>query len=133
MVLQGKHDVSWPMMETCFLEDRLIKLDLPVMLHGQQLTHCFSLHKGGGSPQLYYHDCSGRIPGHTTRAPQVGFELETNGFQFYAIANLLGKITTHLQPHQHTQKVHVTPFKLCLPFPSFKLLNLSFVQVALDF
>ena len=28
------------------------------------------------------------IPGHTTRAPPVGFELETNGFQFYAIANL---------------------------------------------
>ena len=25
--------------------------------------------KGGGSPQLYYNDCSGRIPGHTTRAP----------------------------------------------------------------
>ena len=45
---------------------------------------------GGGSPQLYhdYHDCSGRIPGHTTRAPPVGFEPETNGFQFYAIANL---------------------------------------------
>ena len=38
---------------------------------------------GGGSPQLY-HDCSGRIPGHTTRAPPVGFELETNGFRFYA-------------------------------------------------
>ena len=44
--------------------------------------------EGGGSPQLYYHDCSGRIPGHTTRAPPVGFELETNCFQFYAIANL---------------------------------------------
>ena len=29
-----------------------------------------------------------RIPGHTTRAPPIGFELETNGFQFYAIANL---------------------------------------------
>ena len=29
-----------------------------------------------------------RIPGHTTRAPPVGFELESNGFQFYAIANL---------------------------------------------
>ena len=28
------------------------------------------------------------IPGHTTRAPPVGFELETNSFQFYAIANL---------------------------------------------
>ena len=34
------------------------------------------------------HDCSGRIPGHTSRAPPVGFELETNGFQFYGIANL---------------------------------------------
>ena len=33
--------------------------------------------KGGGSPQLYYHDCSGEIP-----------ELETNSFQSYAIANL---------------------------------------------
>ena len=33
-------------------------------------------------------DCSGRIPGHTTRAPPVGFELETNSFQFYAVANL---------------------------------------------
>ena len=29
---------------------------------------------------LLDHDCSGRIPGHTTRAPLVGFELETNGF-----------------------------------------------------
>ena len=43
--------------------------------------------KGGGSPQLYYHDCSGQIPGHTTRAPPAGFELETNGFQFYAICH----------------------------------------------
>ena len=31
-----------------------------------------------------YHDCSGRIPGHTTKAPQVGLELETNSFLFYA-------------------------------------------------
>ena len=37
---------------------------------------------------FYYHDCSGRIPGHTTRAPPVGFEPETSGFQLYAIANL---------------------------------------------
>ena len=36
----------------------------------------------------YYHYCLGRIPGHTTREPTVGFKLETNGFQFYAIANL---------------------------------------------
>ena len=28
------------------------------------------------------------VPGHTTREPQVGFELATNGIQFYAIANL---------------------------------------------
>ena len=32
--------------------------------------------------------CLGRIPGNTTRVPPVGFELETNCFQFYAIANL---------------------------------------------
>ena len=42
--------------------------------------------------------CSGRIPGHTTREPQVGFELETNSFQLHAIANLdktsLGKVST---------------------------------------
>ena len=40
------------------------------------------------SPQLYHHDYSGRIPGHTTRAPPIGLELETNGFQIYAGANL---------------------------------------------
>ena len=28
------------------------------------------------------------VPSHTTRAPPVGFELATNGIQFYAIANL---------------------------------------------
>ena len=28
------------------------------------------------------------VPGHTTRAPPVGFELAANGVQFYAIANL---------------------------------------------
>ena len=36
----------------------------------------------------------GRIPGHTTRAPPLGFELETNSFQFYAIANLDKTINT---------------------------------------
>ena len=29
-----------------------------------------------------------KVPGHTTRAPQVGFELATNCIQLYAIANL---------------------------------------------
>ena len=28
------------------------------------------------------------VPGHTTSAPQVGFELATNGIQFSVIANL---------------------------------------------
>ena len=28
------------------------------------------------------------VPGHTTKAPQVGFELATKCIQFYAIANL---------------------------------------------
>ena len=59
--------------------------------------------QGGGSPQLYYHDCSGRIPGHTTRAPPVGFELETNGFQFYAIANL---DKTSYCDHSHPKITH---------------------------
>ena len=30
-----------------------------------------------------------------TRAPPVGFKLETNGFQFYAIANLDNIYMTH--------------------------------------
>ena len=51
--------------------------------------------EGGGSPQLYYHDCSGRIPGHTTRAPPVGFELETNCFQYYVIANFESSTRHH--------------------------------------
>ena len=38
---------------------------------------------------------AGRIPGHTTRAPPVGFELETNCFQFYAIANLVIMLSGH--------------------------------------
>ena len=50
---------------------------------------------GGSSQQDYYHDCSGGIPGHNTRVPQVGFELATNGIQFYAIANL-DKISLYL-------------------------------------
>ena len=35
-------------------------------------------------PRLY----GTKVPGHTTRAPPVGFELATNGIQLYAIANL---------------------------------------------
>ena len=46
------------------------------------------LHAGGRRFAAALIPRSGRIPGHTTRAPQVGFELETDGFQFYAIANL---------------------------------------------
>ena len=29
-----------------------------------------------------------KVPGHTTRAPPVGFKMATNDIQFYAIANL---------------------------------------------
>ena len=56
----------------------------------RDLHNCFcrSIYRAEVRRSSYYHDCSGRIPGHTTRAPQVGFELETNSFQFYAIANL---------------------------------------------
>ena len=37
-------------------------------------------------PRLFWNN----VPGHTTRAPQVGFEVVTNGIQFYSIqvANL---------------------------------------------
>ena len=38
--------------------------------------------RAGRTPR-YYHDCSIRIPGHTTRAPPAGFELETNGFHAF--------------------------------------------------
>ena len=64
------------------------------------ISEDYRLHfRAGGSPQLYYHDCSGRIPGHTTRAPPVGFVLETNGFQLYAIANFPSTISeTHFGP-----------------------------------
>ena len=50
----------------------------------------FNLFIGGGSPQLYYHDCSGPKSQVTpvTRAPLVGFELATHGIQLYAIAIL---------------------------------------------
>ena len=57
--------------------------------------------KGGGSesPKLYHHDCSSsdNIPGHTTRAPPVGFERATNGIQLYAIANM-DKTSLSLSP-----------------------------------
>ena len=39
------------------------------------------------SPQLFYHDCGNSIPPHTkgaTDAIRVGFELATDGIQFYA-------------------------------------------------
>ena len=35
-------------------------------------------------PRLFRND----VPGHTTRAPPVGFESGTNGIQLYAIVNL---------------------------------------------
>ena len=35
-------------------------------------------------PQLF----GTKVPGHTTRAPPVGFKLATNCIQLYAIANL---------------------------------------------
>ena len=37
--------------------------------------------QGGGSPQLYYHDCSGRIQGHTTRILYLGKDLVVCGGQ----------------------------------------------------
>ena len=55
------------------------------MLQGRRLSDFLVL---SGSQQLYYHHCSGRIPGHTTRAPPVGCELEINCFKIHAIANL---------------------------------------------
>ena len=35
----------------------------------------------GGLQQLYYHDCLGRIPGYTTRAPPVGQEVAAGAQQ----------------------------------------------------
>ena len=48
-------------------------------------------HKGWGSPQFYYHDCSGTsqvTPQGHHHCPPVDFELATNDIQFYVIANL---------------------------------------------
>ena len=98
---------------------------------------------GGGSPQLYYHDCSGRIPGHTTRALPVGFELETNRFQFDAIANLdktsLNLTTSQISIfgfsvlHRMFEVLHIDwqvrtplPRKLILQFLAFNLLPPEF-------
>ena len=41
------------------------------------ITCCIFLKhiQGGGSQQLYYHDCSGRIPGHTTGRVRTGDQL----------------------------------------------------------
>ena len=62
-----------------------------------------TLTKGGGSPQLYYHDC--KVPGHTTRAPPVGFELATNYIQLYAIANLdKTSLSTSYWPSKHSAR-----------------------------
>ena len=69
-----------------------------ILLTRTHLFFTFTNSSYGGSPQLYYHDCSERIPGHTTRAPPVGFALETNGFQFYAVANL-DKTSLIVIPH----------------------------------
>ena len=49
------------------------------------------------------------VPGHSTRAPQVGFELVTNCIQFYAIANLnLDK--TSLQSAEHVTTYYTQPW-----------------------
>ena len=44
---------------------------------------------GGGSPQLYYHDCSGRIPGRLREVLQRlqlgGFSLQQGVFSFYCM------------------------------------------------
>ena len=61
------------------------KTKADIMRHGPRAGAAL---QGGGSLQLCYHYCSWLIPGHTTRAPQVGFKQEAKGFQFYAIANL---------------------------------------------
>ena len=49
------------------------------------IPECFILRLAAALlPRLF----ANRIPGHTTRAPQVGFELATNSIQFYVFANL---------------------------------------------
>ena len=73
-------------------------------------------------PQLYYHDCSGRIRGHTTKTPPVGFQLETNAFQFYAIANL--------DRRPYTVVVHS---RLCLSVSIFLSLSQVCMCVSLSF
>ena len=77
--------VSAPREEVSAPRDSAIKPVSPDSLRLALTTEPVSINlvkktEGGGLQQLYYHDCLGRIPGHTTREPQVGFELETKCF-----------------------------------------------------
>ena len=56
-------DFRWSLAEMMLLIPYILILDK---------WHTICWYQGGGSLQLYNHDCSARILGHTTRAPQVG-------------------------------------------------------------
>ena len=44
-----------------------LHLAMPIYRSSRDSKRFLSGMEGGGSPQLYYHDCSGRIPGHTDK------------------------------------------------------------------
>ena len=54
------------------------------------------------------------VPGHTTRAPPVGFELATNGIQFYAIVTSIANLDkTSLHNIRKYQKYDCQQFSVC--------------------
>ena len=69
------------------LRNTMFTQDVLVQQHGAVVRSIISsCLEGGGALQLYYHDCSGRIPDHKGATGRVlGFELETNCCQFYAL------------------------------------------------
>ena len=61
---------------------------MPILTNTYEYLHIWPLNTYRAEVRRSFITTTVRDPGHTTKAPQVGFELETNGFQFYVIANL---------------------------------------------
>ena len=67
-----------------------------IYMQKMQLPICWWRFAAALLPRLF----GNNVPGHTTRVPQVGFELASNGIQSYAIANL-GKPSPLLWIHRY--------------------------------
>ena len=76
---------------------------------------------GGGSQQLYYHYCSGRIPGHTTRAPPVGFNWRPT-------ASSSMPLPTWTRQYTDDTKFQFESLSLCIKKIDPAILNLSLLS-----